>query len=97
MITEDKYKYYYSPTMTKNIMFVRGEKYVYLSKLKLFNMQYHHIYTVHDFVNDNVLKDILFRDEFGSFYRISSFDVGYFMSLKQYRKRKLEKIMKINE
>jgi hypothetical protein len=48
-------------------------------------------------VNDNVLKDILFRDECGNFYRTSAFDCGRFRSLKQHRKMKLEKIAESND
>jgi hypothetical protein len=93
-------KYYYFPTTTKNILFVRGEKYVYLYKKfeRRFHLfEYNHVYICHDFENGNVLGHILFRDEFGSLYAISPFDGGYFISLKQYRKRKLEKLSKIND
>lgn len=85
-------KYYYFPTMTKNIMFVRDEKYICMSNLVNKLMIKGNTYIVHDFINGNILEYILFRDELGSIYRVSAFDVGNFISVKKYRRNKLERL-----
>lgn len=95
-IIEHTDKYYYFPTMTKNIMFVRGEKYICLSD-NIGRMIKGKIYIVDDFVNGNVLLSIDFKDEFGKIYSISPFNCGSFVSLKKQRKDKLKKLKKLSQ
>ena len=83
-------KYYYFPTTTKNIMFVRGEKYMCLSYAG--GMKKGETYIAHDFMNENIFENIIFRDSSGCFYNITPFDCGKFISLKKSRKIKLEQI-----
>ena len=87
-------KYYYYPTMTKNIMFVRGEKYVCMSNNINKNMKKYNSYTLYDFTNNNIFEDLIFIDENLLRIRVSPFDCGNFLSIKQLRKRKLEKLKK---
>lgn len=94
-------KYYYYPTQTKNIMFIKGEKYVCLCNLCNERMKKGKIYTCEDFTVGSVYNSIWFIDE-KSFttdndgFHISPFDCGSFVSLQKYRKLKLEKLNKIN-
>lgn len=80
--------------MTKNIMFVRGEKYVcvddWCDKVK------NKILVLHDFINNDCTSPIEFKDESGKIIRFSCWDCGSIISLKMYRKLKLLKIGKCN-
>ena len=89
-------KYYYYPTQTKNIMFIKGEKYICLSNLCNKEMKKNKVYNCVDFTVGSVYKSIWFVDEKDKEYSISPFDCGYFVSLKKQRKLKLEKL-KINQ
>ena len=89
---ESQEKYYYFPTMTKNIMFIRGEKYVCLCDIN--KMIKNHIYTVKNFTVHSWNEPILFVDTSNNKYYIHPFECGYFKSLKQYRKDKLKKLEK---
>lgn len=86
---EDKHmqedKYYYFPTMTKNIMFVRGEKYIIKGR----------IYTLRYFTNNSWSSPIIFIDDFDDFIQIGAWDVGLVTSLKKQRKLKLKRINEI--
>lgn len=85
---------YYFPTMTKNVMFVKGEKYIYLGKYIISHrMHKNNIYTVENFICGS-LSHITFIDNKGTKYFIQPFDCGYFRSLKEHRKLKLEQIKK---
>ena len=95
-IIEHNDKYYYFPTMTKNIMFVRGEKYICLYD-RIRGMIKGKTYIVDDFINGNVLISIDFKDEFGKIYSISPFECGSFKSLKKQRKDKLNKLKKLSQ
>ncbi len=81
-------KYYYFPTMTKNIMFVRGDRYVCTSEY-VGRMTKGNIYICDDFINGNPLISLEFKDDFGNRYNVSSFDCGSFLSISRYRKHKL--------
>jgi len=86
---------YYFPTMTTNVMFVKGEKYVYLGKYIVSHRMFKNkIYTVKDFTVGSHSNYIIFIDEYGKEYYIHPFDCGYFISLKKHRKIKLDKINK---
>lgn len=91
MITD---KYYYFPTMTKNIMFVRGEKYVCTSNY-VGKMKKGQVYILDDFINGNPLASLDFKDEFDKIYKVSAFDCGSFISLKKFRLNKLTKLKQI--
>lgn len=77
-------QYYYFPTMTKNIMFVRGEKYVIKGKT----------YILYDFVNNSWSSPITFIDNYKdmNMLKISACDIGIVISLKEKRKRKIQKL-----
>lgn len=79
-------KYYYFPTMTKNIALVRGEKYYIKDKL----------YTLIDFTNNSWHSPITFEDENYNMLQIGAMDIGSVISLKEKRKYKLQRINKLN-
>ena len=81
-----KDKYYYFPTMTKNIALVRDEKYIINNK----------IYTLIDFKNNSYNSPILFQDNNKKILRMSCFDIGSIISLKKQRKNKIKKINENN-
>lgn len=80
-------KYYYFPTMTKNIMFVKGEKYVCMSEYVNRKMIKGNIYICDDFKNGNYF--LTFKDDLGNSYNVSAFDCGSFLSIPRFRKYKL--------
>ena len=90
---EELEKYYYFPTMTKNIMFVREEKYICLDSHYI-KIKKYEILTLHNFKNNDWRSPIEFKNDAGEIFRISCWDCGSFISLKKYRKIKLEKIKK---
>jgi hypothetical protein len=61
-------KYYYFPTCTKNIKFVKGEKYICLSDVGF--MKKNNIYKLVDFENNDWFSPLLFIDNNGNFYRL---------------------------
>lgn len=89
---------YYFPRQTSNIMFVKGQKYVYIYPISYDLMSKGQIYTFHNFDNNEfysgALSNIEFIDNFGKIYSISPYICGYFISLKKYRKKKLEQLKK---
>jgi len=88
-ITKDKH--YYFPTMTKNIMFTRGVKYIWTSKHYRKNF-YGKIFTLYDFRNNDWRSSIEFLDENDQIFCISCFDCGCFSSLNKLRNYKLKKL-----
>jgi hypothetical protein len=91
---EIKDKYYYFPTMTKNIMFVRGQKYICLSDNVNKYMKKGESYTLYDFENNNFFEDLKFINNDKMIIRVSACDVGSFTSLKKQRQSKLTKLNK---
>lgn len=91
----NKEKHYYFPTMTKDIMFTRGVKYVWLSK-HYKKQNYGKIYTLYDFINGDSRQGITFIGEDGKYFNITCFDCGSFLSLVIHRKNKLKKIESVN-
>ena len=87
-----KDKYYYFPTQTKNIMFIKGEQYICLSNICCKLMNKYDEYICESFTVGNVYKPIIFRDSLGSLYRVSPWDCGSFLSISKYRKMKLKRL-----
>lgn len=88
MIKQNEDKYYYFPTMTKKIALVRGEKYVYANIGEMKNK----ILTLFHFRNNDSSAKLIFYDNDGKLYSFSCWDIGSFISLKEYRKKKLKKL-----
>jgi hypothetical protein len=92
--------YYYFPSQTMNIKFIRGEKYVFTSKdiyhnnkLRKNDFKYLEIYICYDFTNKiNDPQPIYFIDSEDKKYKASPWDIGSFISLKEYRLKKLKQL-----
>lgn len=86
--------YYYFPSQTKNIKFIRGEKYIFNSKyIYETDFKYQETYICYDFINKiNDPQYIYFIDSDDKIYKTSPWDIGSFISLKEYRLKKLKQL-----